>query len=259
MTWQFLPVLLEGSRYAERDIIGDINIIKNFDYNTLRDFYASWYRTDLQAIAVVGDFDPEEMEQKLIDLFSPIPARDNPPERPFFEVPEHDNMRYVLVSDKEASQHAVDLYIKLKAVSPEKKNMDYLREQYIRTLFNSMISERINELLQKGVPPFISGSIRYSSFVRGYDVFAIGASFRQGEGEKAFEAIYTEAERIKRHGFTEGELKRAKSKMLTEWKNYYRERDKISNDSHAGSIQQHFLTNEPLPSVEFEYRNVQES
>lgn len=259
MNWQFLPVLLEGSKYAERDIIGDLDVIQNFEYNTLRDFYHKWYRTDLQAIAVVGDFDPELMEEKVVGMFSKIPAVDNPPERPFFEVPEHDSTRYVLATDKEASQNAVDLYIKHRAINPEDKNLDYLREQYIRTLFNSMMSERIDELLQKGVPPFIMGSVSYSSFIRGYDVFSIGASFRQGEGEKAFRAIYTEAERVKRHGFTTGELERAKSDMLSDWENYYRERDKIDNDSRTGSIQQHFLINEPLPSVEYEYQKVKET
>ena len=258
LNWQFIPVLFEGSKYAKRDIIGDLDIIQNFDYNTLRDFYHQWYRTDLQAIAVVGDFDPDVVEKKVIDLFSQIPAEEDPPERPFFDVPEHDNMRYVLATDREASQHSADLYIKHKAINPEDKNQDYLREQYIRTLFNSMMSERINELLQKGIPPFIMGSVSYSSFIRGYDVFSIGASFREGEGEKAFGAIYTEAERVKRHGFTEGELERAKSEMLSDWENYFKERDKIDNDSRAGSIQQHFLLNEPLPSVEYEYQKVKE-
>ncbi|MFO7852258.1 MAG: M16 family metallopeptidase [Bacteroidota bacterium] len=256
LNWKFIPVLLEGSKYAERDIIGDLDIIQNFDYNTLRDFYHKWYRTDLQAIAIVGDFNPDDMEKKVIELFSKIPAVENPPERPFFEVPEHDKMRYVLATDRESSQHSVDLYIKHRSVDPADKDEDYLKEQYIRTLFNSMMTERINELLQKGMPPFIMGSISYTSFIRGYDVFSLGANFRQGEGEKAFKAIYTEAERVKRHGFTEGELERAKAEMLSDWENYYKERDKISNDSRAGSIQQHFLLNEPLPPVEYEYQKV---
>ena len=258
MTWQFLPILLQGSKYAERDIIGDLDIIQNFDYNTLREFYHNWYRTDLQAIAAVGNFDPDIMEEKIIDLFSGIPAVTNAKERPFFEVPEHNEMLYVLATDREASQHSVDLYIKHRAIDPDKKDEDYLREQYIRTLFNSMMYERINELLQKGIPPFITGSVRYSGFVRGYDVYSIGASFGESEGEKAYRAIYTETERVRRHGFTEGELKRAKSEMLSDWENYYKEKDKIDNDSWAGSIQQHFLVNEPLSSVDYEYKKVKQ-
>ena len=67
---QIMPVLLKGSKYAERDVIGDLNIIKNFKYQTLRDYYHKWYGPDLQAIAVVGDFDVDEMEKKIKELFS---------------------------------------------------------------------------------------------------------------------------------------------------------------------------------------------
>jgi len=68
MMKQFLPVLLKDSKYAIRDVIGDLDVIKNFDYTTLRNYYHEWYRTDLQAIAVVGDFDLNEMENKIKSL-----------------------------------------------------------------------------------------------------------------------------------------------------------------------------------------------
>ena len=43
----YFPVLFKGSKYAERDVIGDLDIIKNFEYETLRKFYHDWYRSDL--------------------------------------------------------------------------------------------------------------------------------------------------------------------------------------------------------------------
>jgi len=258
MMKQYMPVLLKGSKYPERDIIGDIEILKTFDYQTLRDYYQLWYRTDLQAIAIVGDFDASEMEEKVKTLFSKIPLAENPEPLPFFEIPAHKETLYALATDKEATQHTVDLYIKHKAVKPENKGFNYLREQYIRTLFNSMVSVRINELVQKGVPPFVTGSINYSSFLRGYDVFSLGVSTRQNEDSIAFDAIYREAERVRRFGFTEGELSRAKDKMMSNWDSYYKQRDKIDNDSYVSSIQSHFLINEPLASIDFEYNMVKE-
>ncbi|MCA1757886.1 MAG: insulinase family protein [Bacteroidales bacterium] len=256
MMKEYMPVLLRGSKFADRDVIGDLDIINNFDYHTLRDFYHSWYRTDLQAIAVVGDFDAEKMEKKIIELFSAIPPVENRTERPFFEVPHHNETLFVLVTDREATMHSVDMYIKLLTTPADKKGTGYLREQYIRSLFNAMASQRINELVQKGVPPFITGTIRYGGFVRGYDVFSIGASSKENGEEEAFEAIYREAERIRVHGFTEGELQRAKADILTEWETYYKERDKIDNDSRISAMQDHFLTGEPLTSTEFDYEAV---
>lgn len=256
MMKEYLPVLLRGSMFAERDVIGDIDIIQNFDYQTLRDFYHDWYRTDLQAIAVVGDFDAEKMEKKIIELFSAIPPVENRAERPFFEVPEHEETLFALVTDKEATTHSVDMYIKLPSTPAAEKGTGYLREQYIRSLFNAMAAQRINELVQKGVPPFITGTVRYGGFVRGYDVFSIGASSKENGEEEAFEAIYREAERIRVHGFTEGELERAKADILTEWETYYKERDKIDNDTWISAMQDHYLTGEPLTSTEFDYEAV---
>lgn len=73
-----MPVLLKDSKYAKRDVIGNLDIIKNFKYQTLRDYYHKWYRPDLQAIAVVGDFDVDQMEKKVKELFSKIPTPVNP-------------------------------------------------------------------------------------------------------------------------------------------------------------------------------------
>ena len=73
-------------------------MIENFEYDALRDFYHKWYRTDLQAIAIVGDFDAEEMENKVIDRFSHIPPVENAPERPFYEIPDHQEMIFGLVT-----------------------------------------------------------------------------------------------------------------------------------------------------------------
>ena len=87
---QIMPVLLKDSKYAQRDVIGDLNIIKNFKYQTLRDYYHKWYRPDLQAIAVVGDFDVDQMEKKVKELFSKIPTPVNPAKRENFTVNPHD-------------------------------------------------------------------------------------------------------------------------------------------------------------------------
>ena len=89
MIFEVIPVILKGSKYAERDIIGVLMLLKTFSYNTLRDYYHEWYRTDLQAIAIVGDINVDEVEAKIKTLFSSIPAVENPSPRNPVEVPYH--------------------------------------------------------------------------------------------------------------------------------------------------------------------------
>ena len=248
-----LPVVLKGSKYAQRDVIGNIDIIKSFQYKTLRNFYHEWYRTDLQAIAVVGDINAEAVEAKIKALFSKIPAVENPPPRYFPEVPYHKETYYVLATDKEAPQNSVTVMTLHPAVPPEGRDLKYLRDSYVISLMNSMMSVRINELLQKGNPPFVSGSVYDGSYYpRKYDSFSISASARQNEEDIALEAIYTEAERAKRFGFGKNELDRAKARNLSNLENTFKQKDKISNDTYVGWIQEYFLTGEPATSADFD-------
>ena len=254
MIFEVIPVILKDSKYAVRDIIGNIDVIKNFSHNTLRDYYHKWYRTDLQAIAVVGDINIDEVEAKIKALFSKIPVVENPAPRDQVEVPFHKETNFVLAQDKEAPQTSVSVVVLHKAVPAEKRDMNYLRDSHVISLMNSMINTRINELLQKENPTFVTGSVSFGEYyARNYDAFTISATARKNEEAKALEGVYTEAERARKFGFTKGELDRAKAKMLADFENRYKQKDKIDNDTYAGGIQSYFLTGEPLTSMDFDY------
>ena len=254
MMFEVIPVILKDSKYAKRDIIGNIDIIKNFTYNTLRNYYHQWYRPDLQAIAIVGDINVNEVEAKIKALFSGIPVVENPSPRNPVEVPYHKETNFVVAQDKEAPQTSVSVVVLHKAVPAENRNLKYLRDSHVISLMNSMINTRIGELLQKANPPFVTGSVSFGGYyARGYDAFSIGANVRKNEEGKALEAVYTEAERARRFGFTQGELSRAKASILASYENNYRQKDKIDNDSYIGGIQSYFLEGEPLTSIDFDF------
>ena len=254
---QYLPVLLNGSKYMNRDVIGDLDVIKNFKYQTLRDFYHQWYRTDLQAIAIVGDIDVDAIEQKVKALLSTIEPVQNPKKREFYDVPDHKEPLYVLATDKEADSYEVQLFIKHKAPAKSDKNLNYLREQTIQSLFGMMTRDRINELLQKGTPPFVMGSISYSGLVDGYEMMEISATAKPDQDDVAFKSIYTEAQRIYQHGFAPGELERAKTNLLTSYESRYKQRDKINNDQFASDFKNYYIQGEPLTSIDFDWEFVQ--
>lgn len=249
---QWFSVIFKGSKYAVRDVIGDLDIIKNFEYETIRNFYHDWYRTDLQAIAVVGDFDLDEVEAKVIELFSEIKAVDNRREREGYTIPEHDETYFVLATDKEASQSSISIYMLRENKDEQEKTLNDMREMYITNLYNAMFRMRISELLQKGTPPFIMGSSANGGFVRLYDAYSINVTASPNKEDIALEAIMTETERVRRHGFVATELERAKTNFLTQMESAYKQKDKISNDRHAREIQRFFLTKEPATGFDFE-------
>jgi zinc protease len=250
---KWFPVVFKGSKWTNRDVIGDTTVIKYHKPETLRDFYHNWYRTDLQAIAIVGDINVDSIENRVKDMFSPIKAVKNPPERPTFKIPDHDETYFVVATDDEATHSVINIYIRHENLDGKFKNYREFRERYIEMLYNKMAGDRISELLQKGEPPFINAYSRKGGFVRGYDIYNMGAIAKDGEEAKALERILIETERIKRYGFTAEELERAKKQVLANIENTYKQRDKIANSTYCTHFARHFLTGKPINGIEDYY------
>ena len=75
-----------GTPYATRTVIGDTSIINNFTQKDILDFYDDWYRPNLQAVVIVGDFDANMMENKVKALFSTLTNPENMKEKVEFNV-----------------------------------------------------------------------------------------------------------------------------------------------------------------------------
>ncbi len=245
------PVLLKGSKYANRLPIGLPEIITGFQYETLKNFYRTWYRPDLMAIVAVGDFDVARMEEKIQKMFGSIPARPDKVQRPQEQVPDHDELLVSIASDAEATSTSVAMYFKLDP-RVDRKVKDY-RQSLIERLYTRMLNDRYNEILQKSNPPFIFAGSGKGGFVRSKEVYSLNTTVQDGGIARGFEALLVEAQRVKLHGFTATELERAKTNMLRSMERSWNERDKTESDDHASEFVRNFLDEEPIPGIDIEY------
>lgn len=250
------PTMYNYSIYSERDVIGSMDVVKNFSPSELRTFYHDWYRTDLQAIVIVGDIDVDAVEQQVIKLFSTIPVVDNPKKRSFATIPDNKEPLYALVTDKENKN--MELSLLIRSLNKYDNTLANLREFYISKIFNALIKGRFQEITQKGRAPFINGSISYGALVRGYNAFRITAASSPGNEARAFEAVYTELQRVIKHGFTQTELDRLKTNILVAEENGYIKRDQINTEDYCSSIKKHFLNQISIPDAEFSYQFAKE-
>jgi len=253
MNKKITPITLKGSKYAKRDVIGSLDVIDNSSYETLRSFYRDWYRPDLEALIIVGDFNAVDIEKKVIKMFSKVPKAVNPRERKMFEVPNNVKPLIGIASDPEAQRNTIRVSYKHNIVNAEDKGIDYLKQLLERRLYNTMINSRLGELVQKENPPFIVGYTSYGGMVRSKDAYTSIAYAKDNEVPKALTAILQENERVKQHGFTEGEFDRAKKNILRSYEKAYKEKDTQKNNRYVWEYFSHFLTNEPSPGIEFEY------
>ena len=136
----------DGSKYARRDVIGDMEIVNNFGRQTLIDFYHKWYRPDLQAVIVVGDVDVDAMERKIRDVMASIPKAENPAQKEVYDIPQRDKPRYGLVTDPETKAVAVKLIFYQPYPSEEERaTVGAVRGELARKVFLEMARARLAE------------------------------------------------------------------------------------------------------------------
>ncbi len=248
---QTRPVMFEGSQYAIRDVIGDMKVVNGFKYQELRDYYHKWYRPDLQAIAVIGAIDVDAMEQKIIELFSKIPAAVDPTPLPEFPLQSHDDIKFVLATDKDATNSSVSIYSVNEDRAPEVITNGYIKELYINSFYNSLLSQRISEKVREGSDYLNGGSAGYGGYVKNYSCYSISASAKPNMEEQAIEEVYTEVERARRFGFNQSELDRIKASTLNSLDNSYQQKDKVSNETYSKEIIDMFVDNGVAVDIEY--------
>lgn len=252
-----LPVMFKGSQYAERLPIGSMDIIQNASYETIRRFYREWYRPDLMAIIAVGDFDPREIEAKIQALFSTIPKRDEVRERLVYDVPGHEETLFALASDPEATRSSFNLLFK-HSTRVDRTAGEY-RDNIVERLYHEMLNARFSEISQKADAPFLYAYSAKFGWARTSEMVALGAGVVDGGIPKGVEAVLVEGERVRRHGFTATELDRAKKEVLRNMEKVYQERDKQESKGYASELIRHFLEEEAVPGIEFEFKLYQET
>lgn len=247
-----------GSQYAKRDVIGDTAIINNFSYKTLRDFYHKWYRPDLQAIMIVGDVDVDKVEAKIKTLFADIPKNPNAGLRPVYPILDNAEPIVSIVKDAEARMTRIELEYKHDVLPDEVKlSMQGYGLSLINSLISTMIATRFDEITQQADAPFVGAYANYGELVKSKDAFQMLAVPKEGKELEGLNALLLEAEKMKRFGFTNSELERAKINMLKHVEKTYNERDNQKNDRLVHEYVNHFLSQEVIPGIEWEYNTMQ--
>ncbi|WP_418458916.1 M16 family metallopeptidase [Bacteroides sp.] len=251
-----LPIIYQGDKYADCMPIGSINVINNFPYKDIRDYYHKWYRPDLQGIVIVGDIDVDTVEAKLKAVFADVQKPVNPAERTYYPVADNKEPIVAIGTDKEVDDPSIEIYFKQDATpDSEKNNVGYLASQYMTSMISSMLDARLSELVQSANPPFTRASSDYSDFfvAKTKEAFALSASSKADGIETALKTLLQETERARRFGFTESEYARARANYLQSLESAYNEREKTKHGSYVREYVQNFLNGEPIPGIEAKY------
>jgi len=249
-----LPYLYKGSKYATCTLIGSEESLKGFDPESLRTFYSTWYHPDMQALIVVGDIDPKSVEQKIKDIFSDIPAAEDPKPKDVITIPGNEEPIVGILTDPEYSQNMVQVVWERTSAPEEINNtIPGLLQTLVYDVVSQVMGERFTDLQARPDAPFINAGLGIGNMTETMEVTLGSVVFADGKAEPAFESFMTEIERLRRYGITEAECQRAKDNILASYESAAKSADTRTNSSLVPELIRHFFDNEPVLSPQDEY------
>ena len=256
---QAMPVIYAGTKYSDCMPIGNIDIVRTFPYNDLRDYYSKWYRPDLQAIIVVGDINEDKIEEKIKKLFAKIPLPQNPAHRIYYPIGNNEKIILYTATDKEQPTVNFTLYMKRDVTPKQERNtIQNYADDYKTNILRMAINDRLEELSRTKNAPFISASVRSGNFFLAStkDAFELSGVLKEGKVIEAIQLLVGEVERVRANGITIDELKRGKAEMLSYAENDYNDRSNRRNGEFVEQCVQNFLEETPIIEPEKELEMV---
>lgn len=254
---KLLPKIYPDSRYGHRLPIGTMEVVDNFPHQALRDYYEKWYRPDLQGIVVVGDIDVDRIEGKIKELFSKIEKPVNPAERVYYPVADNEKPIIAFGSDKEQDKYVAQIMFKYDALPDSLKGtMADVTTSYLLDMAQMMLQIRLNELGQKADAPFAVAEANHGEFImaKTKQAFLLAMIPKGNSFDEGLKAVYREALRAKRGGFTATEYARCRTEYLSQLEKAYNNRNQQENKTLAESYVRNFIDKKPIPGIETEYQ-----
>ncbi len=250
--------LMPGSRYAESMPIGTLEVIDNFKYDDLRNYYHKWYHPENQAVIVVGDIDAEKVEARIKALFAELGKGPEAADYVFYEVPDTPHAIYYIDKDKEQRQAVLCYEYKYDAMPVEQCNTPHFMYMNMVIGMNvGMLNARYEEMAQKDDCPFLyagMGAGKFLGVAKTKRSLSLTIMPKPGKDADATQAAFKEIERVRRFGFTPTELARMKESVMSSMEKVYDNRDKQKHPHYIQKYVRHFLENHPATSIELQYK-----
>lgn len=210
--------LFKGTPYESVSLIGSQEQLENFKYESLTNFYRTWYRPDNQALLVVGDIDVDKVEASIKEIFADIPAPVNPKPKDVIKVPDNAEPIIGVITDPETTSSSINVFWKSEA-QPEAYNSTAvgLMTDLLKEIIGHVMNERLSDLAARPDAPFISANFGISNEMETLDCAEGSVSDKDENILSAFEALMTEIEKMKRFGFSEDEVERAKTELVSRY------------------------------------------
>lgn len=256
-----LPVIYQEYQYQQMPI-GKMEVVRNFPPQVIRDYYHKWYRPDQQGIIIVGDVDVNEIEKKVIDLFSTIPMPENAAERTYPSVSDNQEPIFFAYQDKEMQFPLIMVSFKSEKTPVELRNTveNFAQSSIIELIISQMINNRLEEYSKEADCKYAQASVDFGNFLisktkAAFNIEIVAKS--SSDVQAAYEQAIGVVARACKTGFTQSEVTRARDILLANFEKAYNERNNTNSNTIAQKIIRNFIDNEPYAGAEQDYQIAQ--
>ena len=202
ITQQFIKDLLNNSFYTKRWPIGDLEIVKNCPPKLIRDFYKHWYQPQNEAVVVTGDFDADEMVEKIKKMFGTMKrGKHIIPESP--AIPDVETPQAHVYQEPQLPFHASSVIIRLpKEKNVLKNQVGDLRAEHIHDKIRGLMDDQLktlksNDILMPKAYNLNPTDLKDAKFI----VYEMSSS--PDKWASTLETLLKKVEVIRRKGFTD--------------------------------------------------------
>ncbi|MGI9665585.1 MAG: M16 family metallopeptidase [Acidimicrobiia bacterium] len=243
-----LGLLLPGTTYEGHEPIGTEASIRATTPEVLGRFYDDWYRPDTMAVIAVGDFDIDEMEQRIVDSFASMGETEDPRTSPVGTAPDAASPRAATLADAEVAISTVDVIWPVPAVAAE--TVGDRQEVFVLVAAMNMLATRLDDDARRGDAPLLGASSSTSGFTRGFSLASLSVEATPAETNAALDAVVTELERVRQYGFSDQEFERAITEIRAGVDLALDSSETEQDVSFAGDLVEHFLSSQAFMSAE---------
>lgn len=251
-------LVYKGAKHTKRNVLGTLDIINNFERKEIIDFYHKWYRPDLQAIAIVGDIDVEDIEARVKKIFSSIPAQENPAQKEEYAIPALDEPLFEHMLHPMIKVNTIKIVHKQPFPSREERaTLTFYKDMALRQVATEILKERFNrETAKEGCPAkhvaVVTNKLSSDFYISTFTISPKGDELQ----EESLRLYAREVKRLLDHGFSADELESAKFQASKRVNNNAQEN--VKNGDWIKSCLEHFLRGEALisPVQKREYQSM---
>ena len=256
-----LPYWFGDCKYATCTLIGQQESLETFKPESLHNFYKTWYYPGNQAVVVVGDIDVDRTEQKIKDIFGPIPANPAPQAKDVIVPPAHEEPVVGVLTDPELTSASVML-LWMGQAAPEEYNPTraMLLNNLLQGIVAQIASERFNDITSDPDSPYQSGSFGIGGDIIYENTDAVfgEVTLKEDRIMEGYKAFVEEIERLIRFGVTDDEVDRAKTNILNSYDERVKRAATRKNAEFIRPILGYFFDKKPYMVPEEAYREVEQ-